>query len=197
MYEKYLHAYETLSLHHVGILLGIALILGHLIALIQPKCSIKALSTLYKQTLLGQILLGIALTWFMLLLIKAPWNALTIELYEFENIRTILIIACPVTWFILSSMVKENIFGRALGLFLILLACPLLTAAFLKDPVTRILIPLWCYPVLTAGMFFVAKPYLFRDATVWISQRPRLFFIASLAGLLYGIAILSCAILYW
>lgn len=197
MYEKYLHAYETLSLHHVGILLGIALILGHLIALIQPKSSLKILSTLYSQTLLGQMLLGVGLGWFMLLLVKAPWNPLTIELYEFENIRNILIIACPVTWYIMSSMVKENIFARALGLFLILLAAPLLTSAFLKDPVTRILIPMWCYPVLTAGMFFVAKPYLFRDLSLWICKRPRLFCLASLAGLLYGVAILICAILYW
>ncbi|MFI3244477.1 MAG: hypothetical protein R3Y56_09520, partial [Akkermansia sp.] len=68
---------------------------------------------------------------------------------------------------------------------------------FLQDPITRLLIPIWCYPVLTLSMFWVAKPYLFRDMMAWLCSKPKLFSFAAIAGLLYAGAITTCALLYW
>ena len=72
-----------------------------------------------------------------------------------------------------------------------------LTAAFLKDPVTRLLIPCWLYPVLTLGMFWVAKPYLFRDQMEKLTDCPRLYTVINGIGAAWGASILVCAIAFW
>ncbi len=195
--DQHMHAYEKLSLSTAGIILGLILILGHGLVLLNMKSMKETVVKLSDATLLGQTTLGIACLWFMLLMLDAPWNPLTIDLFSFESMRGILLIATPIAWFVLSSMVKENLFPRALG-FLILLAVNVpLTAAFLKDPVTRLLIPIWCYPVLTVALFWVAKPYLFRGMAQWIVARPALLSMGAIAGVTYGAAMLACAILYW
>lgn len=197
MYEQHLHAYEKLSLSQVGLVMGILLLIIHAIALFRPAASRSWLTQAHDATILGQATLGIAFAWIMLLFLKQDWNPLAIELYEFEGVRKILLIACPIIWFVLSSMVKENLFPRALGLLLLLAVCVPLSAAYLQDPITRLLIPIWCYPVLTIAMFWVAKPYLFRDWMAWLCSKPALFTLASLAGLIYAAAITTCACLYW
>ncbi len=196
-YDQYIHAYEKLSLSTAGIILGIILILVHAFALLNSEATRDLLKKLPDATLLGQTLLGITCLWFMLLMIDAPWNPLTLELFSFESMRGILIIASPIVWFVLSSMVKENLFARALGFFILLAVNPPLTAAFMKEPVTRLLIPIWCYPVLTIAFFLVAKPYLLRRMASWLDARPLYLRFGAFAGLCYGIAMLSCALLFW
>ncbi len=195
--NQHMHAYEKLSLSTAGIILGLILILAHGLVLLNVKGTRETLVKLSDAPLLGQITLGIASLWFMLLMIDAPWNPLTLDLFSFEAMRGILIIATPITWFVLSSMVKENLFPRALGFLLLLAVNVPLTAAFLKEPITRLLIPIWCYPVLTVSLFLVAKPYLFRGMAQWIAARPSLLRLGAIAGLCYGAAMLGCAILYW
>ena len=197
MYQSAIHLYEQLPLSITGIIMGVVLIAIHLAALRFPNLTLNMLTQAHKATKAGVFLLGVDFVWVALLLYKADWNPLCMPLFEFEGVRGILLILCPIIWFILSSMAKENLFPRALGMFLLLLAIVPLSAAFLKDPVTRILIPIWWYPVLTVAMFWVAKPYLFRDWANWLAKHPTLYRVAAAAGLVYASAILICALLFW
>ena len=88
-------------------------------------------------------------------------------------------------------------FSRALGMFLLLMAIVPMSAAFMKAPVSRILIPLWWYPVLTVAMFWVAKPYLFRDWAAWLVKHPGLISAIAVGNFIYGLAICTCAGLFW
>jgi len=76
-------------------------------------------------------------------------------------------------------------------------ASPLLEAAFLKDPPSRLLVPLFAYAMLTASMFWVGMPYLFRNAVTWVTATPQRWTAMALAGLGYGIATLICALAFW
>lgn len=144
MYEQHIHAYEQLSLPTAGIIMGMVLIVLHLIAIIKPGECMQLLTSAHKATKAGQILLGIDFIWVALLLFDAEWNPLRMDLFEFNNMRGILLILCPIIWFVMSSMCKENLLPRALGMFLLLMAIVPLSAAFLKEPLTRLLIPIWC-----------------------------------------------------
>ena len=197
MYEKYIHAYESIPLSLAGIIMGLALIALHLFALLKPDAARALMLQAHKATLAGQVLLALCTLWFMMLLYDASWNPLRLELFEFDSMRGYLLIASPIIWFIFASMIKENLFGRALGIFLLMLLCLPLSAAFLKDPITRLLIPIWCYPVLTVALFWVAKPYLLRDWAIWLAARPRLMRYGAAAGCAYGLCILICAITLW
>ncbi len=198
MYDQLnIHLYEKLPLAGTGIVMGLALILLHAPAFFRTEGTARVLNSLHKATKAGQILLGIDLLWFALLLLDADRNPLRMELFEFESMRGIILLLCPLAWFVMSSMVKENLFARALGMFLLMLAILPLSAAYLKDPVTRLLIPIWWYPVLTLGMFWVAKPFLFRDWVAKLTAHRCLFRGVAAFGMLYGLAVLVCAIAFW
>ncbi len=197
MYDEFIHIYEKLPLAGTGIAMGVALLLLHAPALFRTDGTIRMLRGLHKATHLGQLLLGIDLLWFALLLVDADWNPLRMELFEFEPMRGIVLLLCPIAWFVMSTMVQEGLFARALGMFLLMLGIVPLSAAFLKDPVTRLLIPIWWYPVLTVAMFWVAKPYLFRDWVEKFTTHRRAFRVAAALGMAYGAAIVVCAIAFW
>jgi hypothetical protein len=93
--------------------------------------------------------------------------------------------------------VKDFLAVRALGLVGLMVASPLLEAAFLKDPGSRLLVPIYAYALLTAAMFWVGMPYLFRDAVTWATANPRRWTMLSLAGLSYGVVTLVCALAFW
>ncbi len=197
MFDQHIHLYEKLSLPAAGIAMGLALILLHLPALLRTDATIAAINKAHKATQAGQTLLAIDFLWFGLLLFDSKSNPLRMELFEFEAMRGIILMLCPIAWFVMATMVKENLFPRALGMFLLMMAIVPLSAAFLKEPMTRLLIPIWWYPVLTLAMFWVAKPYLFRDWMARFTAHRCLFRGVAAFGLLYGVAILACAILFW
>ena len=197
MHEQFIHAYEQLSLFTAGIVMGLVLIALHLLALMQQDKCLQALTKAHQASKAGQVLLGIDFIWVALLLFDATWNPLRMDLFEFNNMRGILLILCPIIWFVMSSMVKEQLFARALGFFLLLMAIVPMSAAFMKDPATRILIPLWWYPVLTVAMFWVGKPYLFRDWMNRLAQFPKLISGIAVFNFIYGLSICTCAALFW
>ena len=192
-----MHIYESLSLAPTGFTMGMVLMLLSLYVLVCPEHFRRNLSSVHAKSSAGTVLLGIDFIWVALLLFKAEWNALCMPLFEFEGFRGILLLLCPVIWFVMSSMATEPLFARALGMFLLLMAIVPMSAAFMKDPASRIIIPLWWYPVLTVAMFWVGKPYLFRDWMGWLVQRPRLISGIAVFNFVYGLVICTCAGLFW
>ncbi len=192
-----MHIYESLPLAPTGFAMGMVLMLLSLYVLLCPEHFRRQLVSVHAKSSAGTVLLGLDFIWVALLLFKADWNVLCMPLFEFENVRGILLLLCPVIWFVMSSMVKEQLFARALGFFLLLMAIVPMSAAFLKDPLSRILIPLWWYPVLTVAMFWVAKPYLFRDWMNSLAKHPALISSIAVFNFVYGLAICTCAGLFW
>ena len=94
--------------------------------------------------------------------------------------------------------VDEFLAVRALGILLLLAACPLLDAAFLRPETSRLLLVVLAYGWIFAGMFFVGAPHLFRDGLDWLRRGgPGRFRLAALGGLAYGLAVLACAVVRW
>lgn len=195
-----IHPYEMIPLDIAGYILGAALLLGHITALFKREEVSMFLQRSSRNILLGQVTLGIAFTWFFLLV--APGNLgflsrLSIELAEFEKMKWILQLLCPVFLFLMTVHTKELLFPRALGFLCLLVASPFMTAAFLKDPESRILIPVWGYTIVILGLFWVGKPYLYRDMVNWATARASRWNLLCLGGAFYGVAILACAFLWW
>lgn len=197
MVEQYIHIYEKIPLPVAGICMGLALLLGHLVAVVKPRLCMDAAAYLCSSVKWGQALFTVDIIWIALLLWDSPVNPLRMELFDFTFARGMLLLACPIVWYTLCTYSRVNLFGRSLGLFLLLLGIVPLSAAYLKEPATRVLIPLWWYPVLTASILWVAMPYLLRDWVNWLRERPLLVRLLALAGAVYGGAVLGCAILYW
>jgi hypothetical protein len=201
MNEAPLHAYELIPLNIAGYVLAFALIVGHLFALVQGDKCRQLLVQSPRNHVLAQATLAIGVIWFFLLVAPTglPFHlsSLRVELAEFESIRWLLQLACPVFFFLMVTQVRDLLFPRALGLVAMLAVAPFLTSAYLKEPTTRLLIPIWGYVVVILSMIWVGKPYIYRDMVNWITARKGLWNILCIGGLLYGVAILVCDILFW
>lgn len=195
-----MHPYEHLSLFTVGLILAVWLIGSHALMLVKPAMVQGFLKKFPRDPMIGQVLLGIGLAWFWLLI--APENlgklsALAMDLGEFNGAKPMLRILVPVSLFLVATSVRDFLAVRALGVVGLMVASPLLESAFLKDPSSRLLIPIYAYALLTVSMFWVGMPYLFRDAVTWATANPGRWRMLSLAGLGYGVATLVCAFAFW
>lgn len=200
-HTPFLHPYDgMIPLHVAGYILGAVLLLAHLFALVKRRQVQAFLLATPRNHLLAQILLAIGLFWFFLLV--APeglgiLSSLRVELAEFEGIRWLLQLGCPIFLILMITQVKNLLFPRALGVFGLMVAAPFLSAAYLKDPVTRLLIPIWCYAVIFFSLLWIGKPYLYRDMVNKLCSKPALWTPLCLGGMAYGAVILLCAILWW
>jgi hypothetical protein len=195
-----MHPYEHLSLFTIGLILGLWLIGSHALMLAKPAMVQGFLKKFPRDQMNGQILLGIGLAWFWLLI--APDNmgrlsALAMDLGEFNSAKPLLRILVPVSLVLVVYSVRDFLAVRALGVVGLMVASPLLESAFLKDPSTRLLVPIYAYTLLTASLFWVGMPYLFRDAVTWVTSNQKRWTVVSLAGLGYGVATLVCAFAFW
>ena len=195
-----MHAYKHLSLFTVGLILALWLIGSHSLMLAKPALVQGFLKKFPRDTAIGQVLLGIGLAWFWLLI--APDNmsklsALTMDLGEFNGAKQLLQYLVPVSIILVAISVRDFLAVRALGVVGLMLASPMLEAAFLKEPASRLLVPIYAYGLLTASLFWVGMPYLFRDAVTWVTAKPLRWTLLSLAGLGYGVATIVCACAFW
>ena len=194
------HPYEQIPLFTAGILLGLWLIASHSLMIAKPALVQGWLKRFPRSPLAGQIILGIALGWFWLLVAPdgmGKLSALRMDLGEFNNIKPLLRLLVPAALVAVCVSVRDFLAVRALGVLGLMIAAPLLEAAFLKDPASRLLIPIFAYALLTKSLFWVGMPYLFRDAVTWVTASGARWKLASFAGLVYGIATLACAFALW
>lgn len=195
-----MHPYQLLPLFATGVVLAIWLIGIHALMLAKPAAVQGFLKKFPRDQTMGQILLGIGLAWFWLLIAPdgmGKLSALAMDLGEFNGVKGLLRILVPASLVLVSMSVRDFLAVRALGLIGLMVAAPLLGAAFLKDPQSRLLVPIYAYAVLTASLFFVGMPYLFRDAVTWVTADQKRWTSVSVAGLVYGIATLVCAFAFW
>lgn len=189
-FHDYLYHLEPtggLPLKATGIALGLALLGSHLWALRKSKevqAFLKAFPRSYRW---GAILLTIDFIWGMMCLAN-------MDMGEFFFLRKWFLTAVPLGFVLVLIYVKEFLAVRALGSLMLLVAGPVLAAAFLQPPVTRLLLPILAYAWIIAGMFFVGMPYLMRDGITWLLAKPSRWNLAVWSGIAYGALLLVLAV---
>ncbi len=186
----YEYFYETIGLKTMGIGLGMLLLAAYSYALISGSRVRERLKKFPRNRKLGVILLAIDAVWAFLVISN-------MDLGEFFTIRRTIQFAIPVAFFLVITQADEFLAVRALGVFLLLAACPVLEAAFLEEPASRILLPILAYACILKGLFWVGMPYLMRDGVDWISANPVRWKAACSAGAAYGLALLICAFAFY
>ncbi|MGJ8678617.1 MAG: hypothetical protein ACSHX0_13980 [Akkermansiaceae bacterium] len=195
-----MHPYEKLPLNTVGYILAAWLICLHLWMLLKPVESKNFLIKLPRNSALAPWFMGIGMAWFWLLI--APdglgfLSKLQMDLGEFNSAKKILRIIVPIAAAGMILHVKEFLTVRAIGVIALMSAAPLLYSSFLEPSITRLLVPIFTYVMIIKGLFWVGMPYTMRDAITWVTKTEARYKSAALGGLIYGIAVLVCAILWW
>ena len=176
------------TLHVVGLIVGAALIVGHLFALLRTAETQQWLVRLPRSRSAGVGILAIDAVWCF-------WLVSCVDLEEFGWLRVYLQVAVPVLFILTVLFVEEFLAARALGILAMLVAEPILSAAFLRGESSRLLLVVLAYIWLTLGMFWVGKPYLLRDQINWITKSVfRWRALGGLGGTLGCIGFLACAV---
>ncbi|QTN32465.1 hypothetical protein HZ994_09015 [Akkermansiaceae bacterium] len=194
------HPYEHIPLFTAGILLGLWLVGSHSLMIARPALVQGWLRKFPRSPLAGQIIMAIGMAWFWLLVAPdgmGKLSALQMDLGEFNNIKPLLRVLVPASLIAVCISIRDFLAVRALGVLGLMIAAPLLEAAFLKDPASRLLVPVFAYALLTKSLFWVGMPYMFRDAVTWATATDARWKAVSFAGLAYGIATLACALAFW
>lgn len=177
-------------LQPVGIVVGLILVALHATALVGGAGFRDKLREFPRCKTAGRILASLAALW-------ALWLVATMDLGEFSKLRTLLVVLVPASWLLTLRYVDELLSARALGFLLLLAATPVLEAAFLKDPASRILLVILAYAWTIKGIFWVCTPYVLRDQIQWLTASTTRWNAGALAGIAYGAAILVCALAFW
>jgi hypothetical protein len=175
-----------LSLQTAGMIAGLFLLLVGLPGLIKPELARGFAQRLPRSRVAGFALLTVDLFWTL-------WLLVTMEMGEFSSFRRPLLIALPIGFFLVLRFVDEFLAVRALGILFLLGAEPLLDAAFFRTESSRLLVTVFAYLMIVAGLIWVTMPYLLRDQINWSARRPWLWRLTHVLVLLYGAAILTCA----
>ena len=174
-----------LSLHAAGVAVGAALVLLSLPGLFKPDLA-TVVQKFPRSRIAGFIGLTVDLVWTM-------WLLATIEMGEFSSFRRPLLIAVPIGYLLSLRFVDEFLAVRALGIFCLLAAEPLLDAAFLRYEFSRLLVTVFAYALVVAGLFWVMIPYVLRDQINWSAQTTPRWRTVHAVCFVYGAAMLAFA----
>jgi multisubunit Na+/H+ antiporter MnhG subunit len=174
-----------LSLHTAGIVAGAFLVLVGLLGLLKPDLA-SVVQRFPRSRVAGVIVLTICLMWTF-------WLLATIQMGEFSAFRRPLLIALPIGYALALRFVDEFLAVRALGILCLLAAEPLLDAAFLRYETSRLLITVFAYVLIVAGLFWVAIPYVLRDQINWSARSVFRWRCLHAVAFIYGSVILAFA----
>ena len=192
-----IHFYETLSLYWMGIIVGTTLITKHAWALVNKDATIALLEKFPRNNKLGKIFLWSTMGWFWFMCL--PNSPVKISLSEFEKFRHLFVFGLPILTFFLQVAIKDFLSIRFAGFGAILWGWPILKSVFLKYPTLHWLMAIYGFALIWFGIFAVGKPYLIRNLITWVTnkEQPARYKVASFAGIIYGIAVLASALLFW
>jgi hypothetical protein len=171
--------YPPLSLSIVGLIVGLLLVVLYGFSLANTEKVSGWMKSLPRSRGAGVVLLVIDAVWAFLLV-------RTMDLGEFSSYRTVLTVLVPVAFYLTLTYVDEFLAVRALGILLLLLAEPMLEAAFLQPQTSRLLLVVLAYAMIVKGIFFVGMPYLMRDGIQFALRHERRWRAGLWAGLAYG-----------
>ena len=174
-----------LSLHTAGVLAGAFLVVVGLLGLMKPDFA-QVVKQFPRSRFAGVVLLTICLAWTF-------WLLATIQMGEFSSFRRPLLIALPIGYVLTLFFVDEFLAVRALGILCLLAAEPLLDAAFLRYETSRLLVTVFAYLLIIAGLFWVAIPYVLRDQLNWLARSAFRWRCLHAIELIYGGVLLGFA----
>jgi hypothetical protein len=172
-----------LSLHTAGVIAGAFLVLVGVLGLMKPDFA-QVVKKFPRSRVAGVVLLTICMAWTM-------WLVATIQMGEFASFRRPLLIALPIGYVLALFFVDEFLAVRALGILCLLAAEPLLDAAFLRYETSRLLVTVFAYLLIIAGLFWVAIPYVLRDQINWSARSVFRWRCLHALALVYGCVILG------
>ena len=173
----------TWTLANTASVMGGAVILLHLPALVLPALCCRGITAFPRNEWAGWILTAVALTWSTLILLQSWWFP--------ESLKSALYVVAPVAFMLIVAYLDELLAPRALGGLLLLIGEPILNVTRWHDSSFRFVVTVLVYVSVVAGIILVLNPYRFRQVMAfWVRDSDRCRIGGAIGVLVGGILIL-------
>jgi hypothetical protein len=176
------------SLQMAGLVVGAVLCLLGVLGFAMESFARDIVTAFPRSRGAGIVLLFIDLVWSF-------WLVATMEMGEFSAFRRPFLIILPIGFFLTLRFVDEFLAVRALGILSLLIAEPLLDAAFFRYESSRLVLTVLAYLLVVLGLTWVMVPYKLRDQIAWFSKTTARWRGASAVAFAYGAILIALAFL--
>ncbi len=174
------------SLSIIGLLMGSAFAFLGAMGLFKPLALFRVLDIFPRHRNAAIILTLVNVIWVTIIVHDVPFG-------RFEELKFMLYVLAPVTFFAVINYMEELLAPRMLGGTLLLMAAPIFNLIRWHESDWRIVVTVTVYILVVWGMLLMLSPYRFRHFTEWLSRsgagRPFFSVLLVLGMTLIGLAL--------
>jgi hypothetical protein len=175
------------SLQLAGLVTGLILCLLGAVGFAMDGSARNFMAAFPRSRMAGIVILAIDLVWSF-------WLVSTMEMGEFTAFRRPFLVILPVGFFLTLRFVDEFLAVRALGILALLVAEPMLDAAFFRYEPSRLVLTVFAYVLVVLGLTWVMVPYKLRDQINWFCKTTARWRGVNVFGFVYGVALIALAL---
>ena len=172
-----------MNLSTLSVVLGSLIAIPQLFGLLKPSEFAAGARKFPRSVLAGYFLMGIGTVWFLRNL-----NAESIS--DFASYKKLMLLAFGSIGVLTCVYVKDFLAVRGLAVVLLLVGKLMLDTARWNESEWRLLIAVWAYVWILAGMWFTVSPWRLRDIIHWSTASERRIKIGSGLRLAFGIFVI-------
>lgn len=169
-----------MKLSTLSILLGTAAALPAVYGLANPKGFAETVRKIPRNLPLGFLFMAIATTWFL-------YNLNQESIADFEKYKKLMLIGFAALGVGTCIYVQDFLSIRGAALLMLLLAKLMLDTQRWHDSDWRLVITVWAYLLVAAGMWFTISPWRARDIINWKTANERRVKVGCAARLAFGL----------
>jgi len=172
-----------MTLSTLAMILGAAYCLPQVYALTNPKGYAERARAFPRCTVTGFALMGLGTAWFLYNL-----NAETIA--DFAAYKNYMLAGFGLLGLLTCVFVRDYLAVRGLAVCLLLLAWFTLNQTRFHQEPARLVLVVWAYAWVVAGMWFTISPWRLRDIIQWMTASEKRIRVGSFMRLAFGILVL-------
>ena len=178
-----------MKLSTLTVLLGCGLALPQIYGLLKPAQFIVAARKFPRSEPCGYLLMALGTIWFL-------WNLKGESISDFSSLKPMMYAGFGLAGLLTCIYVSDFLAVRGLAITLLLLAKVMLDTQRWSDSNWKLVIAVWAYALIVAGIWFTISPWRLRDLIHWMTaseQRVRVTSAIRLAFALF-VAILGLTV---
>ncbi len=176
-----------MTLSQLAIVLGAAVSALQLYILLKPEAFTQWIRRFPRNEKCGYVLMTIGTSWFLYNL-----NAETIS--DFANYKTLMMVGFGVLGLLTCIFVRDFLAVRGLAIVMLMLAWYTLNRTRWADSSWRLVLVVWAYLWVIAGIWLTISPWRLRDAIQWKTATPKRIIVSSYFRLALGLLVLGLGI---
>lgn len=169
-----------LNLSTLSILLGLGMALPNIYGVANPKGFAASVRKFSRSTLWGYALILVATVWFIGNVKREP-------IADFEPLKPALFALFTAVGIGTCVFVKDFIAVRGAAVVMLLLAKLMVDVARWSPSEWRLVIVIWAYAWVAAGMWFTVSPWRLRDLLQWFTATEQRVRVGSAVRAAFGI----------